>query len=57
VPAATADAIVAENEQSRLAGLRASLSVLAICALLAFVFATGIPTRQPGAAPPTDVNA
>jgi MFS family permease len=57
VPAATADAIVAENEQSRLAGLRASLSVLAICALLAFVFATGIPTRQPDAAPPTDVNA
>jgi MFS family permease len=57
VPAATADAIVAENEQSRLAGLRASLSVLAICALLAFVFATGIPTRQPGAAPPTDVDA
>jgi MFS family permease len=57
VPAATADAIVAENEQSRLAGLRASLSVLAICALLAFVFATGIPIRQPGAAPPTDVDA
>jgi MFS family permease len=51
VPAATADAIVEENEQSRLAGLRASLSVLAIFALLGFVFATGIPTRQPGAAP------
>jgi hypothetical protein len=29
---------------------------LAIFALLAFVFATGIPTRQPGAAPPTNVN-
>jgi hypothetical protein len=54
VPAATADAIVEENEQSRLTGLKASLSVLAIAALLAFVFATGIPTRQPGAAPPTD---
>ena len=51
VPAATADAIVEENEQSRLDGLRASLSVLAIFALLAFVFASGIPTRQPGAAP------
>jgi MFS family permease len=54
VPAATADAIVAENEQARLAGLRASLAVLALFALLAFIFANGIPTRQPGAAPPTD---
>lgn len=54
VPAATADAIVEENEQSRLTGLKASLSVLAIAALLAFVFASGIPTRQPGATPPTD---
>jgi MFS family permease len=54
VPAATADAIVAENEQAQLTGLKASLAVLAIAALLAFVFATGIPTRQPGAAPPTD---
>jgi MFS family permease len=57
VPAATADAIVAENEQSRLDGLRASLSVLAIFAILAFVFATGIPTRQLGAAPPTGSDA
>jgi MFS family permease len=57
VPAATADAAVAENEQARLAGLRASLAVLALFALLAFVFASGIPTRQPGAAPPTDVDA
>jgi hypothetical protein len=51
VPAATADAIIAENEESRIAGLRASLFVLAIFALLALVFSTGIPTRQPGAAP------
>jgi MFS family permease len=57
VPAATTDAIVAENEQARLAGLRAALAVLAIFALLGFVFATGIPTRQPAAAPPTDVDA
>jgi MFS family permease len=57
VPAATADAIVEENEQARLAGLRASLAVLALFALLAFVFATGIPTRQPGAAPPTGSDA
>ena len=57
VPAAEADAIVEENEQSRLAGLRASLAVLAIFALLAFVFANRIPTRQPGAPPPTDSDA
>jgi hypothetical protein len=57
VPAAEADAIVEENEQSRLAGLRTSLAVLAIFALLAFVVANGIPTRQPGHAPTTDVDA
>ncbi len=51
VPADTADAIVEENEQSRLDGLRASLSVLAIFALLALLFSRGMPTRQPGAAP------
>ena len=40
----------------RLAGLRSSVAVLAICALLAFIFATGIPTRRPGAAPPTGAD-
>ena len=48
VPAATADAIVDENAESRLAGLRAALSVLAVIALLAMAFTRGIPTRQPG---------
>lgn len=48
---ATATAIVEENEQARLAGLRASLAILAIFALLAFVFSNGIPTRQPGDPP------
>jgi MFS family permease len=48
IPDATADAIVDENEQARIAGLRASLSVLAVFALLAFAFSHGIPTRQPG---------
>jgi MFS family permease len=51
IPNATADAIVEENERARLTGLRASLSVLALFALLAFVFSSGIPTRQPGDAP------
>ncbi len=50
VPAETADAIIEENEESRLAGLRAALSVLAIFALLALAFSRAIPTRQPGAA-------
>jgi MFS family permease len=49
VPAAQADAIVQENADARLDGLRAALSVLAIFALAALVVAFGIPTRQPGA--------
>jgi MFS family permease len=49
VPATTAEAIVTENEQSRLDGLRAALSSLAVLALLAFAFTRRIPTRQPGA--------
>src|SRR5947207_199814 len=49
VPAETADAIVDENETARLDGLRASLSVLAVIALIAVFFSRRIPTRQPGA--------
>ncbi|NYD42459.1 hypothetical protein [Nocardioides panaciterrulae] len=49
----TADAIVRENEESRLAGLRASLFVLALLALLALFVSEGIPSRQPGAADAT----
>jgi hypothetical protein len=44
---ATADEIVDENAQARLDGLRASLSVLALIALLALALTFGIPTRQP----------
>lgn len=46
----TADEIVQENEESRIDGLRASLAVLALLALVALFLARGIPTRQPGAA-------
>jgi MFS family permease len=46
----TADAIVAENEEARLAGLRASLALLAVVALGALFTARSIPTRQPGTA-------
>ncbi|HTR89464.1 MAG TPA: MFS transporter [Solirubrobacteraceae bacterium] len=44
------EAIVKENEDARLAGLRTSLSVLGAIALIALFFARGIPDRQPGAA-------
>jgi len=50
VPAQTADAIVAENEKARIDGLRASLSLLAVVALIALFATRRIPTRQPSAA-------
>ncbi len=45
-PTAT-DAIVAENETARLEGLRLSMAVLALIALIALLFSRGIPTEQP----------
>ncbi len=45
---ATTDAIVSENEGSRVAGLRAALAALAVLALLALFASRNIPTRQPG---------
>jgi MFS family permease len=54
VPKQTADEIVEENETARLDGLRASLSVLAVIALIAVFFSRRVPARQPAAAdPPT----
>ncbi len=50
VPAKTADAIVKENEKARIDGLRASLSLLAIIALIALFASRRIPTQQPSAA-------
>jgi hypothetical protein len=49
VPPATADAIVDENEQSRIDGLRVAVAILALLALVAIPFTRGIPTIQPGA--------
>jgi hypothetical protein len=49
----TAQAIIDQNTEARLAGLRAALSVLAVIALLALFISSGIPTRQPGAVPGT----
>ena len=51
VPAKTADAIVTENADARIAGLRSSLSLLAIIALIALFTTRRIPARQPSAAP------
>ena len=50
VPSQTADAIVTENADARIAGLRAALSVLGVVALIALFFSGRLPTRQPSAA-------
>ena len=47
VPPETADAIVAENANARIDGLRASLGVLAVFALLAAFFSRRLPNVQP----------
>ncbi|MGE5858624.1 MAG: MFS transporter, partial [Solirubrobacterales bacterium] len=57
VTGATAQAVIDENEKARLDGLRASLTVLGIIALLAMFFSNGIPTRQPGAKDEADPQA
>jgi MFS family permease len=51
VPPKTADAIVDENANARLDGLRTSLSLLAIVALIALFFSRRLPTQQPSALP------
>jgi MFS family permease len=49
VPTRTADAIVSEDATARIDGLRSSLSVLAVIALVALPFSRRIPAQQPGA--------
>jgi MFS family permease len=51
VSGATATAVVDENADARLEGLRASLSVLAVLALVALFLSRGIPTSPVGAEP------
>jgi hypothetical protein len=51
VPTETADAIVTENADARIKGLRTSLSILAVIALIALFFSRRIPTQQPAAVP------
>jgi MFS family permease len=49
VPPETAEAVVHENATARIDGLRSSLSVLTIIALLALLFSRRIPAVQPAA--------
>jgi MFS family permease len=49
--AATADAIVDDNADARLDGLRAALSVMALLAVVALFFTRSIPTEQPVSTP------
>jgi hypothetical protein len=57
VPAKTADAIVTENANARIDGLRSSLSLLAIVALIATFATRRIPAQQPSASPEADAAA
>jgi hypothetical protein len=54
VPPKTADAVVSENADARINGLRAALSVLALLAVIALFFTRRIPTQQPSALPAPD---
>ena len=51
---ATAAAIMDENTQARLDGLRSALAVLAVLALVALFACGNLPTRPPGASAPAD---
>jgi EmrB/QacA subfamily drug resistance transporter len=50
VDASTTEAIVDENEQARVDGLRSALALLALIGVIALFFTKRIPTHQPGAA-------
>ena len=57
MPTATVDAIVEENENARLVGLRTALAVLAIVVLIALFFSRRLPDVQPGSADRADDDA
>jgi len=57
VPPKTADAIVTENANARIDGLRSSLALLAVVALLALFATRRIPAQQPTASPESDPAA
>ena len=49
--AEVSQAVLDENEQARLDGLRTALAVLGLIALVGLFFSTRIPTQQPGSTP------
>jgi hypothetical protein len=51
VPPKTADAVVAENADARIKGLRTALALLGLVALVALFFTRRIPMQQPAATP------
>jgi MFS family permease len=57
VPPKTADAVVEENANARIDGLRASLALLAIIALMALFATRRIPAQQPAASPASEPAA
>ena len=54
VPPKTADAIVEENAKARIDGLRTSLSLLALVALIALFASRRIPAEQPSEGPSSE---
>lgn len=54
VPTKTANAIVEENANARIEGLRTSLSLLAGIALIALFASRRIPAQQPSTPPTTE---
>jgi hypothetical protein len=54
VPPKEADAIVTENANARIDGLRSSLALLAIIALIALFATRRIPAQQPTASPESE---
>lgn len=54
VPPETADAIVTENANARIDGLRSSLALLALVALLALFATRRIPAEQPTPSPASE---
>jgi len=57
VDQATTQAVLDENEQARLDGLRSALALLALFAVVALFFTKRIPTRQPGTVTAGDAPA
>jgi MFS family permease len=57
VPRATTDAIVRENEQARVKGLRSALALLGLISLVGLFFAHRLPTHPVAATPPGAAGA